>query len=39
MKFHYGFATKNESYTRMLKTKNFILGMLFTDWFEDPKLK
>ena len=39
MKFHYGFATKNESFTRILKTKNILLGMLFTDWFEDPKLQ
>jgi len=39
MKFNYGFATKNESYTRVLKTDNYWLGMLFTDWFEDPKLR
>ena len=39
MKFHYGFATKTESYQRIFKTDNIYLGFLFTDWAEDPKLQ
>ena len=38
MKFHYGFNTKFENITRVLKTNNYVLGMLFIDWFEDPRL-
>jgi hypothetical protein len=39
MKFYYGFVTKFESYAVLFRTNNYLLGMLFADWFEDPKLK
>ena len=38
MKFYYGFATKIESYWRVLKTKDYFMGVLFTDWGEDERL-
>ena len=38
LKFNYGFKTRHENVCRVLKTDNYILGFLFTDWFEDPRL-
>lgn len=38
LKFNYGFATRHENIVRVLKTNNYVLGMLFTDWFEDERL-
>ena len=38
LKFNYGFGTRHENIVRVLKTNNYVLGMLFTDWFEDPRL-
>ena len=35
LKFNYGFVTRHENIVRVLKTNNYVLGMLFTDWFED----
>ena len=39
LKFNYGFATWQENIARVLKTNNFVLGLLFIDWFEDPRLR
>ena len=38
LKFNYGFGSRHENIVRVLKTNNYVLGMLFTDWFEDPRL-
>ena len=38
LKFHYGFGTRHENIVRVLKTDNYVLGFLFIDWFEDPRL-
>lgn len=38
LKFNYGFKTRHENICRVLKTDNYVLGFLFTDWFEDPRL-
>jgi len=38
LKFNYGFGSTRENIARVLKTNNVVLGMLFTDWFEDPLL-
>ena len=38
LKFHYGFETRHENIVRVLKTNNYVLGFLFIDWFEDPRL-
>ena len=38
LKFNYGFSSRHENIVRVLKTDNYILGFLFTDWFEDERL-
>ena len=38
LKFNYGFLTRHENIVRLLKTDNYVLGLLFADWFEDPRL-
>jgi hypothetical protein len=38
VKFHYGFSSRWENLCRVLKTKNFILGLIFIEWFEDLSL-
>ena len=38
LKFNYGFGTRHENVCRVLKTDNYVLGFLFSDWFEDPRL-
>mmetsp|Transcript_44675 Transcript_44675/g.59272 ORF Transcript_44675/g.59272 Transcript_44675/m.59272 type:complete len:81 (-) Transcript_44675:62-304(-) len=38
LKFNYGFATRHENVVRVLKTNNYVLGLLFCDLFEDENL-
>ena len=38
MKFYYGFESMHENVVRVLRTNNYVLGLLFIDWFEDPRL-
>ena len=38
LKFNYSFGSKHENIVRVLKTNNYVLGLLFIDWFEDPRL-
>ena len=38
LKFNYSFRTRHENIVRVLKTNNYVLGLLFIDWFEDPRL-
>ena len=39
VKFHYGFSTSYENVCRILKTRNFVLGILFISLFEDKSLE
>ena len=38
MKFYYGFASKFEAYWRVMKTKDYFMGICFSDMGEDPRL-
>jgi hypothetical protein len=38
MKFYYGFATKFEAYWRVMKTNDYLVGILFSDYGEDPRI-
>ena len=33
LKFNYSFGSKHENIVRVLKTNNYVLGLLFIDWF------
>ena len=38
MKFYYGFASKFEAFWRVMKTKDYFMGIMFSDLGEDPRL-
>ncbi len=39
MKFHYGFSSHLENIWRVLKTKNLLFGVFFTQFGEDTRLE